>query len=232
MSNTGESRVNHFDYHPGQPKIFANREQALYMDKFRVGIIGVGGIANGKHMPSLAKLPHVEMVAFCDIIEERAQEGEVKYGTPGADVYTDYRKLLERKDIDVVHIYFTNKWHAEMTVCAGVRQARDVRKADGYQLQRGQRHGRRSKTHQQKLTIGYQAAPSDSMYLKQYIEEGGRRYLLCRLWPFGGAVPPGAYSLMRKRRAAVRSSISAPRSRPYLVVHEQLQVGIGHGQHL
>ena len=38
----------------------------------KVGIIGCGGIANGKHMPSLQKLPNVEMVAFCDIIVERA----------------------------------------------------------------------------------------------------------------------------------------------------------------
>ena len=37
--------------------------------KLRVGIIGCGGIATGKHMPSLAKVKEVEMVAFCDIIE-------------------------------------------------------------------------------------------------------------------------------------------------------------------
>ena len=40
--------------------------------KLKVGIIGCGGIANGKHMPGLAKLDTVEMVAFCDTIEERA----------------------------------------------------------------------------------------------------------------------------------------------------------------
>lgn len=39
---------------------------------YRLGIIGCGGIANGKHMPSLAKLDNVEMVAFCDTIKERA----------------------------------------------------------------------------------------------------------------------------------------------------------------
>ena len=42
-------------------------------DKVRVGIIGCGGIANGKHMPSLKQLPNVEMVAFCDIVVERAE---------------------------------------------------------------------------------------------------------------------------------------------------------------
>ena len=44
------------------------------MDKVRIGIIGCGGIANGKHMPSLKKLADVEMVAFCDIIVERAEK--------------------------------------------------------------------------------------------------------------------------------------------------------------
>ena len=43
-------------------------------DMVRVGIIGCGGIANGKHMPALKKVKNVEMVAFCDIIPERAEK--------------------------------------------------------------------------------------------------------------------------------------------------------------
>ena len=50
------------------------------MEKLRVGIIGCGGIANGKHMPSLQKVEEVEMVAFCDIIEERAVKAAKEYG--------------------------------------------------------------------------------------------------------------------------------------------------------
>lgn len=65
------------------------------MKKLRVGIVGVGGIANGKHMPALAKIPEVEMVAFCDLIEERAQKGAKEYGTADAKVYTDYRDCEE-----------------------------------------------------------------------------------------------------------------------------------------
>ena len=59
------------------------------MDKVRIGIIGCGGIANGKHMPSLKKLPDVEMVAFCDIIVERAEKAAREYGVEGAKVYAD-----------------------------------------------------------------------------------------------------------------------------------------------
>ena len=44
------------------------------MNKTKVGIIGCGGIANGKHLPALKKLAAkglIEIVAFCDLIEER-----------------------------------------------------------------------------------------------------------------------------------------------------------------
>lgn len=49
------------------------------MDRIvKVGIIGCGGIANGKHMPSLSKVENVRMVAFCDIILERAEAAKEK----------------------------------------------------------------------------------------------------------------------------------------------------------
>ena len=56
----------------------------------KVGIIGCGGIANKKHMPALKKVQGCEMVAFCDIILERAEASKEKFGTPDAKVYTDY----------------------------------------------------------------------------------------------------------------------------------------------
>jgi hypothetical protein len=70
----------------------------MIMDRIvNVGIIGCGGIANGKHMPSLSVIPNVRMVAFCDIIEEKAQAAAKKFGTPNAKVYTDYKELLKRR---------------------------------------------------------------------------------------------------------------------------------------
>ena len=88
------------------------------MDKVRIGIIGCGGIANGKHMPSLKKLPDVEMVAFCDIIEEKAVKAAREFGVPGAKVFTDYKELLKEQDIDVVHVLTPNKQHSFITVDA------------------------------------------------------------------------------------------------------------------
>lgn len=59
-------------------------------DKVRIGIIGCGGIATGKHLPALHKLSNIEMVAFCDLIRSRAESAAKNYGTPDAKVY---RKL-------------------------------------------------------------------------------------------------------------------------------------------
>ena len=87
------------------------------MDKLRIGIIGCGGIANGKHMPALSKLKDVEMVAFCDIVEERAQKAAKEYGAEGAQVFTDYRELL-KLDLDVVNVLTPNKSHSPITVDA------------------------------------------------------------------------------------------------------------------
>lgn len=81
------------------------------MDKKRlkVGIIGCGGIANGKHMPSIKAVNMADMVAFCDLIEERAVKAAKEYGVPGAKVYTDYKELLADPEIDVVHVCTPNR---------------------------------------------------------------------------------------------------------------------------
>ena len=88
-------------------------------NKLKVGIIGCGGIANGKHLPALAELTELcEMVAFCDLIEERAEKAAAKYGIKDSKIYTDYHKLLEDDSIDVVHVLTPNVAHAPISIAA------------------------------------------------------------------------------------------------------------------
>jgi predicted dehydrogenase len=143
--------------------------------KLRVGIIGVGGIARGKHMPALAKQSQVEMVAFCDIVEERAGAGAEKFGVSGATVYTDYRKLLDKEKLDVVHICTPNSSHSEITVaaleagCHVMCEKPMAKTAEGARqmVAAAKRTGK-------KLTIGYQNRfRADSQYLKAFCEKGG-----------------------------------------------------------
>lgn len=143
-------------------------------EKVRVGIIGCGGIAFGKHMPSLAKLNNVEIVAFCDLIEERAQRASKEYGIKNSLVCTDYRRLLEDKKIDIVHVCTPNRSHSEITVAAleagkhvmcEKPMAKNVEGAKAM-LEAAKRTGK-------KLTIGYQNRyRADSMHLKQVCDRG------------------------------------------------------------
>ncbi len=87
----------------------------------KIAIVGCGGIANQKHMPSIkASGRNVEIVAFCDIIEERAVKACEQYGAEGAKVYTDYKVMLADKsaDFDVVHVCTPNVSHCPITVAA------------------------------------------------------------------------------------------------------------------
>lgn len=88
------------------------------MKKIRIGIVGCGFIANGKHLPSMARFADVEVVAFCDLIIEKAQASAQRFGAPDALVCTDYRDLLKRDDIDAIHVCTPNSSHAEITVAA------------------------------------------------------------------------------------------------------------------
>lgn len=84
----------------------------------KVGIIGCGGIANQKHLPALAGIEEVEVVAFCDIIEERAILSKNTYGTSDGRVYSDYKEMLEKEDLDIVHVCTPNSSHAEISIAA------------------------------------------------------------------------------------------------------------------
>lgn len=87
--------------------------------KQQIGIIGCGGIATSKHLPALAKLKdRCDLVAFCDIREERAADAAEKYGIPGAKVYKNYRDLLADGAIDAVHVLTPNNAHAPITIDA------------------------------------------------------------------------------------------------------------------
>lgn len=87
------------------------------MAKWKVGIIGNGGICKGAHIPLYTKDERVEVVAVCDIIEERAQYLKDTY-FPNATVYTDYEELLKDESIDSVDICTPNYLHSIIAVAA------------------------------------------------------------------------------------------------------------------
>lgn len=132
--------------------------------KLRVGIIGCGGIANGKHMPNIAKIPEAEMVAFCDLIPERAEKAKADYGTPEAKVYSDYKELLKDGTIDVVHVCTPNRSHSFITIDA-LEAGKNVmcEKPMAKTVEEARAMVEAAKRTGKKLTIGYQAASVPSV---------------------------------------------------------------------
>lgn len=143
------------------------------MSKLKVGIIGCGGIANGKHMPSVKKAGLAEMVAFCDTIKERAEKAAKDFGSDAARVYTDYKELL-KEELDAVYVCTPNRSHAFITVdalLAGKNVMCEKPMAINYTEAR--RMVDTAKETGKILTIGYQNRyRTDSQYLKKECEEG------------------------------------------------------------
>jgi predicted dehydrogenase len=93
-------------------------------DRPRLGAIGVGGRGSG--IARNAKT-FGDFVAVCDVDRSHADAARVdpKLGAGKADVLTDYRKLLDRDDIDAVTIGTPDHWHTRIAIDA-MRAGKDV----------------------------------------------------------------------------------------------------------
>ncbi|MDD5766029.1 MAG: Gfo/Idh/MocA family oxidoreductase [Candidatus Marinimicrobia bacterium] len=80
-----------------------------------IALIGCGRISKN-HFESIAALKdELKLIAVCDILEDRARESGEKYGV---DWYTDYDKMLQRGDIDVVSVCTPSGLHPEHGILA------------------------------------------------------------------------------------------------------------------
>ena len=89
-------------------------------DRIRIACVGVRGQGNA-HIRSYSRIEGVEIAALCDIddsvLAQRTGDLE-KAGKKKPQTYTDFRKLLENKDIDAVSIATPNHHHTWMTIAA------------------------------------------------------------------------------------------------------------------
>jgi len=85
------------------------------MKPLKIGLIGTGGIAQ-THMRALAKTEDIEVVAVCDLVEEKAVRTAETYGVP--NVFVDYHDLLAMDEIEAVNICTWNQAHCAPTVDA------------------------------------------------------------------------------------------------------------------
>ena len=75
----------------------------------RIGVVGVGAIAQIAHIPVLAKMRGAQLVALCDNDRPKARSLADRFGVP--DVFTDIEDLLEFDELDAVIISTPNHLH-------------------------------------------------------------------------------------------------------------------------
>jgi len=89
-------------------------------DRLNYAHIGIGGMGGGHvgMVKGLCGEQNLAQIAVCEVWDKRKQEAKARTGVPDSQVYGDYRKLLENKDIDVVVIATPDHWHAPIAIAA------------------------------------------------------------------------------------------------------------------
>lgn len=101
------------------PKTLSAAKKVAPSDKIRIGAIGIHGMG-WTDLTNLLKHPEAECVALCDVdknvLDKRV--AELKKQNISVATYSDYRKLLDDKDIDAVLIATPDHWHCRIMVDA------------------------------------------------------------------------------------------------------------------
>jgi predicted dehydrogenase len=84
-------------------------------DQLVVGFIGTGIRANAALIPQFKFNPAFRIAALCDVYKTNLEEAAGRLGG-NVDTYGDYRRILDRKDIDVVVIATPDHWHGPMAI--------------------------------------------------------------------------------------------------------------------
>lgn len=143
--------------------------------KVRIGIIGCGGIAHA-HMNQYVKFDDVEVVAFADLIEGRAEAFMKEYEIEGAKCYNSHTEMLadDSLKLDGVSICTYNVQHAPCTIAAlekGINVL--LEKPMCVTLEEGIEMMRAEKKSGKILTIGFQPRFDESMQLVKDVIQSG-----------------------------------------------------------
>ena len=86
-------------------------------ERIRIGVIGVGGMGSG-HLGQLVKRAaedNVEVPVVCDVYQRRLDRAK---GVSKGEGVGDYRRVVDRKDLDAVLIATPDHWHAKIAIAA------------------------------------------------------------------------------------------------------------------
>jgi len=161
-------------------------------DRLRVAHIGVGGMGNN-HIKWFAGLDEVEVVALCDVDELHLADSlkTLESLQPGSKVsgYKDFRRILDRKDIDAITCATPDHWHSQIASLA-FQAGKDVygEKPLSYDVKEGQLLLKNQQKYNRIFQLGTQIHATDNYHrVVELIRAGviGKVYTV-RLWKTGG----------------------------------------------
>jgi predicted dehydrogenase len=135
-------------------------------DRVRVGMIGHGLIGT-RHLIDFKAQPDVEIVAVSELSDARLDEAAAAAGSSPAK-YKDFRKLLDRADVDAVVVSTPDHWHALMTIlaCAAGKDVY-VEKPLTHVVREGEWMQQAARAHKRVVQVGTQ-------------QRSGRHYQRCK----------------------------------------------------
>jgi len=100
------------------------RRRVAASEKVTLGIVGLAGRGFGYHMQVFRQFPDAQIGAVCDVFQERVDRAVA--ATDGkAKGYSDFRKMMEQKDLDAVILATPPHWHALISIAA-LQAGKDV----------------------------------------------------------------------------------------------------------
>ena len=149
--------------------------------KLRVGLIGLGGICRAAHMPAYEKMDNVEIVAICDILPEKIDTFQKRYGMEEVASFTDYKELLRVADLDFVDICTPNYLHSVIAVDA-LEKGINVfcEKPDAVSVTEAERMKAAAERSGKRLMVmRNNRYRKTARYLKKYIKDGDMGEIYC-----------------------------------------------------
>ena len=142
------------------------------MEKARIGIVGLGSIAQTIHLPILSKFSDVEIVAVCDVDRTKAQVVADKFKV--RRYYNNFEKMLAiEQDLDGIDICTPTKLHKEMAIAALAEKNNVlIEKPLARTVLEAEEIAATAKKYHQALMVGMNNRfRPDSMILKSFIED-------------------------------------------------------------
>jgi predicted dehydrogenase len=177
----------------GLPFLLNNFRKTPPSDMVRVAHIGLGGQGNS-HVKWFNALSDVEIVALCDLDQIRLGETKKRLQAINAntrvETFSDFRHIIDRKDIDAISCATPDHWHALIAIMA-FRSGKDVygEKPLSYTVAEGRAMLRSMEKNKSVFQLGTQIHATDNYHrVAELIQSGvlGKIHTV-RLWKTGGS---------------------------------------------